>query len=1167
MRSGFRVFSVMATATAVLMASAGIQAGTTFKPVQSQRADGVELRRGAVWVSEPVAPDFVHVALGDQPPVAPWQPGDPIREIPRQFYGPSSRPMPVPANPVSALDALAQLQARVGAMRAPSAFNTPLVNVPGLGNTGVSPPDPAGDIGTTHYLQSINGSGGGVYRIFDKTGTAVSGTLSMEVLAAGGACANGLGDPIVLFDELANRWLLTEFSSNAGRSLCIYISQFADPAIAQTWTRYVVQAPQFPDYPKYGVWPDAYYVGTNEGATGAEIYALDRTRMLAGQTISTQRFVAPELPGFGFQVLQPIDLDGVVLPPIGAPGVFVRHRDDEVHDAGSNNPNADRLELFELDIDWTTPANSVLAGPIAVPISEFSSDINGLSSFNAFAQPSGQKLDPLREQVMFRPAYRSYASFEQIVGNLTTDIDGADTGGVRWFELRRTGGTTQPWQLYQEGTVALGDFVDRWMGAIAVDQNGNLGLAYSAVRDSTHPAPNNTGVPAGLRFIGRLDGDPVDVMTTGESSLVAGTGSQSGERWGDYHAMNVDPADGCTFWFTGEYVNSSSWTTRVAGTRHARCGSPQFMLNSADIWLSSCLQNAPQTIDIDLDVLAQNGFSGAVDLQFGTLPVGVSGSFAPGTLAVPGTSIASLSIGGSTLAGNYLIPLIASSGALIKEFDARLSVETGAIQPLSPADLATDVGTTPTLAWTATGNTTQYLLQIATDSDFNSIVQSATVAGLNHVPATALAFNTRYYWRVQRVDGDCGAGNWSAVRSFTTMPDPTQCPLGTATTTVFSDPIEPEQPGWTVTELPAQGQPGWSVTTTRPASPTRSWYGNDSATATEQRLDTPTIAIPPAATSTILLFSHAYNIEQNSPADCWDGATLDLSTNNGGSFAPLASASIRVDGYTRTITSAATDNPLGVGRPVWCGSALTHHPVVAQLGNQGGNNLKLRFRLGSDGAVATEGWYVDDLVVKACTPLPPATLTLTSSADPGVFGQGTTLTATMTGSSGLPTGMVEFRDGASVLGTAVLNSGIATLAVTSLSVGTHALSAHYSGDAVYGSSSGNDAHTVTKADTSLVISDTPDPGMQGSPVTISAGLAAVAPGAGSPGGSIIVTASHSGGCTMVLPATTCNLVFATSGPQTISASYSGDASFNAAVAMPIEHQSDSATVFMDGFED
>ena len=139
--------------------------------------------------------------------------------------------------------------------------------------------------------------------------------------------------------------------------------------------------------------------------------------------------------------------------------------------------------------------------------------------------------------------------------------------------------------------------------------------------------------------------------------------------------------------------------------------------------------------------------------------------------------------------------------------------------------------------------------------------------------------------------------------------------------------------------------------------------------------------------------------------------------------------------------------------------------------------------------------------------------------------------------------------------------------MTSLSVGTHALSAHYSGDAVYGSSSGNDAHTVTKADTSLVISDTPDPGMQGSPVTISAGLAAVAPGAGSPGGSIIVTASHSGGCTMVLPATTCNLVFATSGPQTISASYSGDASFNATVAMPIEHQSDSATVFMDGFED
>ena len=1166
MRSGCWVGSGMVAAVVALIASTCVHAGTSYKPVHSQRADGVELRRGAVWVSELITPDFVHVAFGAQTPVTPWQPGDPIRDIPRQFFGPPARPIPIPVNPVSAVDALAQLQMRVGAMRAPEAFNTPLVNVLGLGNTGIQPPDPTGDIGTSHYLQSVNGSGGSVYRIFDKTGAAVSGTLSMEVLAAGGACANGYGDPIILFDELANRWLLTEFSTNAGRSLCIYISQFADPAIAQTWTRYVVQAPQFPDYPKYGVWPDAYYVGTNEPATGAEIYAFDRNKMLAGLPIATQRFVAPELPGFGFQVLQPVDLDGINLPPSGAPGVFVRHRDDEVHDPGANDANGDRLELFELDIDWTTPANSTLAGPIGVPVAEFSSDINGLSSFNAFAQPSGQKLDPLREQVMFRPAYRSYGSFEQVVGNLTTDIDGADTGGVRWFELRRTGGVTAPWQLYQEGTVALGDFVDRWMGAIAVDQNGNIGLGYSAVRDSSHAVPNNTGVPAGLRFIGRLDGDPVDVMTTGEGSFIAGTGSQPGERWGDYHAMNVDPADGCTFWFTGEYVSGGSWTTRIAGTRHDRCGAPQFMLNSADIQLSACLLNLPQTVNIDLDALAQNGFIGSVNLQFGTLPTGVSGSFAPSTLVVPGTSIGSMNISAGASAGSFLIPLIATSGALTKEFDVRLSLKAGDIQLLSPGDAMLDVVPTPTFSWSATGSTTQFLLQVATDNGFTNIVYSATVAELSHVPTTALSFNTEYYWRVQQVNGDCGAGTWSSVRTLTTRPDPAQCPVGTATTTVFSDTIEPEQVGWTVAELPAQGQPGWSVTTTRPASPTHSWFGNDSATSTEQRLDTPSLVIPVGATSTILQFSHAYNIEQNSPADCWDGATLDLSTNNGSSFAPLPNASLRMDGYTRTINSMAIDNPLGVGRSVWCGSALTQHPVVAQLGNQGGNTLKLRFLLGTDGAMATEGWYVDDVVVKACTPLPPTTTSLSSSNDPSVFGQGTMLTATVSGGSGTATGSVTFHDGASVLGTTVLSGGVATLALTSLSVGSHALSAVYSGDSVYGGSSGNDAHTVNKADTSVAITDTPDPAFQGSPVTISATLLPQAPGAGVASGSIIVSATHSAGCVIVLPATSCDLTFTTAGAQTVDANYSGDGNFNAATAPQIDHQSDQSAIFGDGFE-
>lgn len=1149
-----------------MLSSAAVLAGTHHKPLKTVRDDGVEVRRGAAWVSERVAPEFAVAALADAAPVAPWRPGDPIREIPRQLFGAAAAM--APANPVSPFDPLATLQHGYRAARGPEGFATPVLNVAGQGYTGVVPPDPAGDVGTSHYVQAINGNSGALYRIYDKSGVAVTGTLSLEVLGMGGACANGAGDPIVLFDELANRWVLTEFSSTAGRSVCIYLSQFADPTIAQTWTRYVVQTPSFPDYPKYGVWPDAYYLGTNESPTGAEIYALDRAGMLAGLPIATQRFVAPALPGFGFQVLQPVDLDGVTPPPAGAPGVFVRHRDDEAHDPAANHPNADRLELFELAVDWTTPANSTLTGPIPVAVSEFSSDINGLSSFNGFAQPSGQKLDPLREQVMFRPAYRSFGSFEQIVGNLTTDVDGADTGGVRWFELRRTGGPAQPWQLYQEGTLALGDYVDRWMGAIASDQDGNIGLAYNAVRDTTHAPPNDAGVPAGLRFSGRLDGDAVDVLSLGESDLVAGSGSQSGNRWGDYQAMSVDPADGCTFWFTGGYVNAGQWATRIAGLRHDRCGTPQFMLNTADLRFGLCASDLPRQLALDVDVLARNGFGGAVALQFGPLPPGVTGTFAPTSVAAPGASNATLDVPASVPLGRHVVPIVGTSGALSKTFAVRLDVVAGEVELLAPAASVTGVDAVPLFVWSGGGDTTQFRLEVANDADFLDLVYAATVNGTSHVPTTALAYGRQYYWRVRRENGSC-VGALSPPRMFVTRTDPAQCPGGTAAVVVFDDPIEPALPGWVVTELPGQGAPGWSEGTLRPNSPTRTWFGSDSAVSTEQRLDSPPIGIPVGSTGTIVRFSHAYDLEDSSPSECWDGATIDASSDGGVSYAPVPGASIVVGNDMRVITAAASSHPLGAGRSAWCGSALTHRPVVAWLGDLSGRSLRLRFRLGTDTMVATEGWHVDDVQVLACVPATEASATtLSSSSNPSVHGQQVVLTATVNGDADIPTGSVEFRRGTSLLGVSALSGGVAHLSLAPLATGSHGYSATYSGDATYLGSSGSLTQVVARAATQLQLSAAPDPSVQGDPVTVSALLSVLPPGAGTPGGSITVTASGGNGCSISLPGqTSCVLSFDEAGAQTIDASYGGDADFDASVAPTLDHVSiPSGLIFRNGFE-
>ncbi|MBI2396782.1 MAG: tandem-95 repeat protein [Xanthomonadales bacterium] len=188
-----------------------------------------------------------------------------------------------------------------------------------------------------------------------------------------------------------------------------------------------------------------------------------------------------------------------------------------------------------------------------------------------------------------------------------------------------------------------------------------------------------------------------------------------------------------------------------------------------------------------------------------------------------------------------------------------------------------------------------------------------------------------------------------------------------------------------------------------------------------------------------------------------------------------------------------------------------------------------------------------------------STTTVTSSPDSSDFGQMVSLTATVSGGSGTPTGSVSFTDGATPLGSVSLNvMGMAVLSTSGLAVGGHTIGAAYSGDSTYAISSGSDPHTVVKADTTLSISDSPEPSTQGSPVTITAALGVVAPGAGTPTGTIAVTATNSTGCTITLPAVSCALTFSASGSQTINASYAGDGNFNGSTAAAITNLSNPA---------
>jgi len=438
---------------------------------------------------------------------------------------------------------------------------TPTQNFAGINNVqGYAPPDTNGDVGPNHYVQTVNVA----MRIWDKSGAPVTSVVDVSTLfdGFGGLCeTTNQGDPIVLYDSMADRWMISQFAFTGGGTSppfyqCVAVSTTPNPA--GTYYRYGFVSPnsRFNDYGKFGVWPDAYYMATNEfSAAGAFVgvgaWAMDRTRMLAGQSATMQYFHL----GTNYGGFLPADLDGATVPPAGAPNPFV------AFDDWSSTP---RLKVMNFDVDWASPANSTFTAAPDLVTASFDSNLCG---YGACIQQPGTtaRLDTLSDRVMYRLAYRNFGTHQSLVVTHTVDTNAADRAGVRWYELRKTGAN---WAIQQQGTYAP-DATNRFMPSGAMDGDGNIAVGYSVASSSVSP---------GLRFAGRLSTDPAGVLSQGESVLVNGSGSQTGAggRWGDYASLSVDPADDCTFWFTSEYYTSTSgsnWATRIGSFTFPSCGS------------------------------------------------------------------------------------------------------------------------------------------------------------------------------------------------------------------------------------------------------------------------------------------------------------------------------------------------------------------------------------------------------------------------------------------------------------------------------------------------------------------------------------------------------------------------------------------------------------------
>ena len=458
----------------------------------------------------------------------------------------------------------------------PAQQNTPggAINAsPGVGFEGVgapntcncAPPDTNMAVGPAHIVQWVNTS----YAVYSKAGIIFPGypkAGNSFWAGFGGPCeTTNSGDPIAQYDAVADRWVMSQLALSGGpfgpNYQCFAVSTTNDPT--GSYARYSYNfGSDLNDYPKIGVWPVAY-TGAPRGAyfasynifafgisfSGPRPCAYNRDKMLNG-IAGAEQVCFQQNNSVGS--LLPTDLDGgtatsgTLPPPAGEPGFYF--------DYGTNE-----LLMWKFTPNFATPSSSTFTGPQHIAVSAFSALSGGVP------QPPGDgtTLDTLSDRLMYRNAYRNFGDHETVL--VSHSVNAGSSGGARWYEIRSPGSTPTK---FQDGTYAP-DATYRWMSSIAGDQNGDIGIGYSASSSSVHPA---------IRYAGREPSDALGTMQS-ENSIIEGTGSQTGglSRWGDYSAMRIDPLDDCTFWYTTEYIQtdgSFNWHTRVGSFKFNGCGVP-----------------------------------------------------------------------------------------------------------------------------------------------------------------------------------------------------------------------------------------------------------------------------------------------------------------------------------------------------------------------------------------------------------------------------------------------------------------------------------------------------------------------------------------------------------------------------------------------------------------
>jgi PKD repeat protein len=665
----------------------------------------------------------------------------------------------IPGRHVDGKDPIVQA---LGAPGLNAAMPAPILTFDGMGvgSCGCAPPDTNGEVGRTQYVQMTNAG----YQVFDKaTGASLLGPRATSSIWAGfgGVCeTSGHGDPIVLYDQIADRWVITQFAGGSTiTDECIAVSTSSDAT--GSYKRYGYHlGSEFYDYPHLGVWPDGYYMSMNVFNTAGTAYlrpqpfAFDRAAMIAGATSAA--YVTTTSLGSSNAPLMPADLDGATLPPTGAPEVFVEY------------PDTNTYKTYRFHADYVTPANTTftLAGSPAA--AAYTQPCGSTAACVPTKGGSSNYLNGLDDRLMFRLAYRNFGDHESLVGNYTVKAN--NVAGIRWFELRNvTSGTPSK---FQESTYQP-DTTWRWMGSAAMDGQGNLALAYSASSSTINPQ---------IRYAGRLAGDALNTITQTETHLFDGGGSQtgSGNRWGDYSDLTIDPVDDCTFWYTQEYYaanGSFNWKTRIGSFKFAGCGggggnvAPVANFGSATNGLTATFTDSSTDSDGTIASRAWTfGDGGTSTATNPSHPYAAGGTYSVSLTVTDNGGATNTKTASVTVTSPTNVPPVANfsftTSGLTANFTDSSSDSDGSIASRSWnfGDGATSTATSPSHTY-ATGGTYSVSLTVTDNGGAtNTKTSSVTVSGggtvlSNGVPVTGLAATSGTNTAVYTLAVPAGATN------------------------------------------------------------------------------------------------------------------------------------------------------------------------------------------------------------------------------------------------------------------------------------------------------------------------------------------------------------------------------------------------------------------------